>query len=934
MRKNLALILIAFLINISMHALETSDQVKPSVPSTAIFHPDPHSVQRFGPAYRYPQAGWIVLHIEGEPYERGVQHGRLLSIEIAKQVECLAALASSKTPGDGWRLMRTTVNAVFVRKFDPEYLQEMQGIADGAAAAGAKFDGRPVDLVDIVALNVWAEIMTLDGALHATPTGLEGIRFPDAQPKPPPPSQGEHCSSFIANGKATADGKIVFGHISMYDLYPSSFFNVWIDITPSKGYRILMQSIPGSIQSGLDYYITSAGLLVSETTINQTRFDPNGQTLTSQIRKAVQYSDSIDSFVATLEKGGNGLYSNEWLIGDTKTNEIAMFELGTQKSRLFRSGKNDWYGGTEGFYWGDNNVKDRAVKLETLASVHEHPVNVIYHPKERDRLWYELYQKHKGKIDASVGREFLNTPMIAMTTSADAKVTTTDDSKQFLTWAAFGPPLGRTWQPSQDEHMRYPAIHPMVSGPWTQINGFPPPPPAAGSAAEPLAVDLGGKRHEEGGGFDAKSTKPAWHGTLLAKTDADLWLATAFADYERMFSQERERAESASDHCLCAADKQKSIQTIFGARSKYLIAARSTGDVPLLEIKTTPVNDDWYRICSGKGLLLLHELRAVMGDKLFAESMDTFGTQHAGQEVVTADFVAHMQKASGKDIKSFFDFWLTKKGLPKLKLVSAVMSPSADAPGKSFSVEGVLSVEDGPIPESLEVTIETAKGEITRSVHPNVADGKFSVSLTDKPLRLIVDKYSRSAIANGAMYSMDSFMMGWEKTLIVYGAEDESAANAEAARELQTALINRGPNITVPIRADRDLSDDDLRTHNLLLIGRPDCNTISRKFANAVGVAFGLRSFKVGNDLYAHACSAVAAVAANPRERRNSIVIIAGLSPAATYAAAIAFGRGEMHGDTAVLDGTGASASGGIGGGKIRSYVMPAAGLQIKFDAK
>ena len=38
--------------------------------------PDPAAVQRYGPAYRFPQAGWTVLHIEGEPYERGEQHGR------------------------------------------------------------------------------------------------------------------------------------------------------------------------------------------------------------------------------------------------------------------------------------------------------------------------------------------------------------------------------------------------------------------------------------------------------------------------------------------------------------------------------------------------------------------------------------------------------------------------------------------------------------------------------------------------------------------------------------------------------------------------------------------------------------------------------------------------------------------------------------------
>ena len=48
--------------------------------------PDPASVTREGAGYRYPQAGWIVVHIEGEPYERGYQHGRLLAAEIADYI--------------------------------------------------------------------------------------------------------------------------------------------------------------------------------------------------------------------------------------------------------------------------------------------------------------------------------------------------------------------------------------------------------------------------------------------------------------------------------------------------------------------------------------------------------------------------------------------------------------------------------------------------------------------------------------------------------------------------------------------------------------------------------------------------------------------------------------------------------------------------------
>src|SRR5262245_36545073 len=216
------------------------------------YKPDPLSVRRDGPAYRYPQAGWTVLHIEGEPYERGRQHGRLMADEIAAFIRCSAAQQSSKAPSDGWKQARTLVNALFLRRFEREYLEEMKGIADGASAAGAKFDGRPVDLMDIVALNCWAEVETLDGALEALPTGLEGIRFPGDKPKQMPAPPMGHCSAFAAAGPATAGGKVVFGHITMFGLYPSQFYNVWLDVKPAKGRRVLMQTYPGGIQSGMD----------------------------------------------------------------------------------------------------------------------------------------------------------------------------------------------------------------------------------------------------------------------------------------------------------------------------------------------------------------------------------------------------------------------------------------------------------------------------------------------------------------------------------------------------------------------------------------------------------------------------------------------------------------------------------------------------------
>src|SRR5262245_7472131 len=137
------------------HADDTRHPVPKNAGDAAshAYQPDPASVQRFGPAYRFPQAGWTVLHIEGEPYDRGFQHGKLMSAEIASHLKCFAQTLSPKSASDDWQSTRRLVNALFLRRFEREFLEEMKGIADGANEGGGRFYGRPIDLVDIVALN-------------------------------------------------------------------------------------------------------------------------------------------------------------------------------------------------------------------------------------------------------------------------------------------------------------------------------------------------------------------------------------------------------------------------------------------------------------------------------------------------------------------------------------------------------------------------------------------------------------------------------------------------------------------------------------------------------------------------------------------------------------------------------------------------------------
>jgi hypothetical protein len=582
----------------------------------------------------------------------------------------------------------------------------------------------------------------------------------------------------------------------MFSLYAANFYNLWIDVKPAQGHRFVMCAYPGAVQSGMDYYINDAGLLIAETTIGQTRFDIQGQTEASRIRKAIQYAATIDEACSILRKDNNGLYTNEWLLGDINTNEIALFELGTHKSKLHRSSKKEWIGGTEGFYWGCNNTKDLELRLETIASTDGRPANVVFRPSDRDIAWQRLYQQHRGKIDHNFGKLAFTTPPIAAFPSLDAKFTTTDLAKHLKSWALFGPPLGRTWEPTQDQRQRFPEIKPLVSNPWTVLHAEPP----AKSSGPSVAVDLPDSKSKPGGEEPQRPVLdvPAWHGTLLPQADGDIWLTAAFAEYQKYVAKEKALCARHGGK-LTAADHDELALDLFAWQSAYEFAVRKRGDVPLTEIKAELTSNDWYHLAAGKGVLALHKLRACLGDPLFEKTMDAFGRAHAGKKVTTAQFQAHVGKVSDKGV-DVLARWLQSSAAPGLKPV----------------------------------------------------------------------------------FSIRSFRAEPEETLIVYGTADEVPTNREAAEALQKALRESGPNFTVPIKSDKDVTDAELQTHHVLLIGRPDSNVLVERYRKHFPVTFGPRSFVVTGKTYAHAGSAVACAADNPLNNRYSLVLLAGLSAEST----------------------------------------------------
>ena len=876
-------------------------------PGNADFRIDPSTVQRWPaqvPAgapqgWRYPQAGWTVVHIEGAPRERGLQHGHLLAAEIAAHVHALSEYWGPAAPAAAWARNRELSRRLFLPGYPAELIEEMRAIADGASAAGARVAApggrRRLDLLDIVTLNAANEIDSMPDALAVTPDSraVRAVPQPATRHSAPAslrvaraPRRPQRCNAFIANGPATADGRIVFGHITMYDLYPANFYNVWMEVAPTQGHRFVMQTTPGGIHSGMDYAINEAGLLLAETTLDQGPLVPGGVALAARIRQATQYAGSIEQAAEWLTRRDNGLCSTEWVLGDLQRNEIALLTLGAGQPVLRRGSRGEWLDGAEGFYWSDNNAKDRHVRLQASAFRDRRPAaNASYAPSRRDEVWLDAYRQHRGRIDLAFARQMLTTPEIVSAYGIDAKYTDASLAARLQSWASFGPPAGALWLPTPQEAREHAAIQPLIANPWTLLVLQPPPPgpaPALADRPEPAQALAAGEPAPP-----PRTPRPAWQGTLLPASDADIWLSAGFAQLERIVAElPAERAIGA------AAVRDAYAVELAYYRAQYEQAARAGGDRPLAEVRASLGDGQPWRVASGKGVLALAALRDLIGPPRFDAAMRRLGRERHGQPVAAAQFQAFLQQHTDIPLGPLFDYWTRQTGLPRL-LPTEVRARDLGAAGWETTVT-LDAAALGPA-LAVPVTVQTAHGATTRSARFDAASPSLRIRTAARPERVLIDPQGLTPRGNGSPFTVLNLDDELTRTLIVYGTQDEAVANHEAARRLQQALRRREHNVQPPLRADHELSEDEARSHHLLLIGRPATNAVAARMAAQWPVEFGSASFALRGQRYAHPHSAVLAAGDNPLNPRYSAVLVAGLSSLATYQAAGQFSRASLN---------------------------------------
>ena len=832
-----------------------------------------------GPGFRYDMGGWIFVHIEGEPYPRGRQYGELVSAEIVQYMTKVGHQKNAADPAKGWNQVRLMTDALFLRKYDVEYLEEMKGIADGANKAGAKFKGRELDLLDVAALNSIVDADYVESALRVTPTPISGRQFGSGEEEAERAGKGDHCSSFVATRSATKDGRFVMGQMFMWNGYTGVHWDVMVDVVPAKGHRLVYQTFPGGLHSGSDWYINGAGLVIGETTVAQTPFAPEGTPQSNRIRKAAQYASSIDEAAKILAENNNGLYTNDWTMADAKSQEGACLLLGTKKLKLWRTGSGgnpaDTPGRLKDFIWANNNARDPEVRGEFGPNPENAPMDLAFGTWNRDIAFWESYkQLGNGGFDIASAAKLMGSSPINRPHACDAKLTTGEMAEKLAFMAHFGKTTQREkWVggrfiadlPGATPHLTlgYTTFSPV----WIAEKLK-----SARAAWKAAPISKADAKPELGKDKSAWTYPRAllWHGTVKPAADGDAWFISGSAAYWQLLRNLPEEPAKAQDQLRDALND-------LSTRYAYFVQKEGV-KAPKDTIETYDRYGS-YQLPRIRGLFALHQLRLQIGNAAFSKAMKAVHGKFEGKPASTAQILATLTEAAGRDAKPILDPWISRSDLPAPRL-SAKLVPAGDG----FELKLDIA-QDTPWPFVAYAELRLDKGSRMERIAVDGAKASLSIRCDSKPRALAFNGGGDLAVPKDNPFTPANILDDWSHARIGWGSARTSEAHRSLALQWRDVLAEATTEVLLPAKADAEFTDAELRDHDLVLLGGAADNAVVARLQSEgkLPASFGPGWFRWKDKLHARPEDGLALAFPNPWNPKRTIYLLAANSALQLY---------------------------------------------------
>jgi aminopeptidase N len=135
----------------------------------------------------------------------------------------------------------------------------------------------------------------------------------------------------------------------------------------------------------------------------------------------------------------------------------------------------------------------------------------------------------------------------------------------------------------------------------------------------------------------------------------------------------------------------------------------------------------------GKGAMVFHMLKNLVGEDVFYTSLRELVEEKKFQLASWADIRGAFEKASGKDLGWFFTQWLTRKGVVSFEIEDTLVLFVKGVPTVFFSVVQ----PDEPFRFDLPVRIITEEGEVSELLNIKMDTEFFDIPLDGTPLEMV-----------------------------------------------------------------------------------------------------------------------------------------------------------------------------------------------------
>jgi len=215
-----------------------------------------------------------------------------------------------------------------------------------------------------------------------------------------------------------------------------------------------------------------------------------------------------------------------------------------------------------------------------------------------------------------------------------------------------------------------------------------------------------------------------WFGdSVTESTWADLWLSEGFATYfAGLFLERYEGREIFNEYMR----RQKEVY--LGYEKQHPSPIHDTQTTDLFRL----LNANNYQ----KGAWVLHMLRGMLGDEKFFEGLRIYYRDHMNSNASSDDLRFALEKASGRNLKQFFDRWVYGEGHPVFDVVWSTKTEG----GRNFLSLEINQVQhNAPFLMPLTILVKTDRGESRKTIDltGNPVHAKFPID--GKAVEVTVD---------------------------------------------------------------------------------------------------------------------------------------------------------------------------------------------------